>query len=186
MPYTLTDDEQLIRKVVREFAEGSIGLEQAADFDRHDRFPAEAVQAAAGLGLTALTLPAELGGAGAGPTAYALAIHELAKVCPNTAAILAVHNGLGLRAILANPQLAAEVAPKAAAGELVAVLATEEAHGSDVGSVRAVRPRPAAACTASAGKRSCRSKSAACSRPMPVSANSRTTLRISCSSSVRV
>jgi alkylation response protein AidB-like acyl-CoA dehydrogenase len=134
MPYTLSDDEQLIRKVVREFAQG-IGLEQAADFDRHDRFPADVVQAAAGLGLTALTLPTELGGAGAGPTAYALAVHELAKVCPNTAAVLAVHNGLGLRCLLAGPEVAAAVAPKAVAGELVAVLASEEAHGSDIGTV---------------------------------------------------
>ncbi|MEA3135829.1 MAG: hypothetical protein QOC71_110 [Thermoplasmata archaeon] len=135
MPYSLSDDEALIRKVVREFATANIGLEQASDFDRHDRFPADVVQAAAGLGLTALTLPTDLGGAGAGPTAYALAIHELAKVCPNTAAVLAVHNGLGLRCLLANPSLAAELAPKAAAGELVAVLVSEEAHGSDVGSV---------------------------------------------------
>lgn len=135
MPYTLSDDEQLIRKVVREFAGSTIGLEQAADFDRHDRFPADAVQGAAGLGLTALTLPTELGGAGAGPTAYALAIHELARVCPNTAAILAIHNGLGLRCLLANPALAEELAPKAAAGELVAVLVSEEAHGSDVATV---------------------------------------------------
>ncbi|MEA3165500.1 MAG: hypothetical protein QOJ26_357, partial [Thermoplasmata archaeon] len=118
MPYSLSDDEALIRKVVREFATANIGLEQASDFDRHDRFPADVVQAAAGLGLTALTLPTDLGGAGAGPTAYALAIHELAKVCPNTAAVLAVHNGLGLRCLLANPSLAAELAPKAAAGEL--------------------------------------------------------------------
>ncbi len=135
MPYTLSDDEQLIRKVVAEFAHANIGLEQASEFDRHDRFPAEVIQAAAGLGLTALTLPTDLGGAGAGPTAYALAIHELAKVCPNTAAILAVHNGLGLRCLLANPALATALAPKAAAGELVAVLAGEEAHGSDVASV---------------------------------------------------
>lgn len=135
MPYALTDDEALIRKVVREFAQAQVGLEKASDFDRFDRFPAEVVQAAAGLGLTTLTLPAELGGAGAGPTAYALAIHELAQVCPNSAAILAVHNGLGLRLLLANPDLAARLAPEAAAGSLVAVLSTEEAHGSDVGSI---------------------------------------------------
>jgi alkylation response protein AidB-like acyl-CoA dehydrogenase len=120
---------------VREFAQAQVGLEKAAGFDRLDRFPAEVVQAAAGLGLTALTLPADLGGAGAGPTAYALAIHELAQVCPNSAAILAVHNGLGLRLLLANPALAARLAPEAAAGALVAVLATEEAHGSDVASI---------------------------------------------------
>ena len=131
MPYTLSDDEALIRKVVREFAQQQVGLEKAAEADRFDRFPADVVQAAAGLGLTGLGLPAELGGAGAGPTAYALAIHELAQVDPNSAAILAVHNGLGLRLLQANPGLAAKLAPGCLAGEIVAVLATEEAGGSD-------------------------------------------------------
>jgi alkylation response protein AidB-like acyl-CoA dehydrogenase len=135
MPFTLSEDEQLIRKVVAEFATTQIGLEKAADYDRHDRFPDDAVAAAAGLGLTALTLPESAGGAGAGPTAYAVAIHELAQVCPNTAAVLAVHNGLGLRLLQLNETVLGEVAPKAAAGELVAVLATEEAHGSDTGAV---------------------------------------------------
>jgi alkylation response protein AidB-like acyl-CoA dehydrogenase len=59
----------------------------------------------------------------------------LAQVCPNSAAILAVHNGLGLRLLLANPALAAQLAPKAASGEVVAVLATEEANGSDTASI---------------------------------------------------
>jgi alkylation response protein AidB-like acyl-CoA dehydrogenase len=135
MPYTLSDDEQLIRKVVREFARDQVGLDKAAEWDRFDRFPAEVIQAAASLGLTNLTLPADLGGAGAGPSAYALVIHELAQVDPNAAAILAVHNGLGLRCLLANPVLAAEVAPKASAGEVIAVLFSEEAHGSDVGTI---------------------------------------------------
>jgi len=135
MAFQLSDDEALIRKVVREFAQQQVGLDRAAEADRFDRFPADTIAAAAGLGLTALTLPAELGGAGTGPTAYALAIHELAQVDPNAAAILAVHNGLGLRLLLANPEVAAAVAPKAAAGELVAVLATEEAHGSDTATI---------------------------------------------------
>lgn len=135
MPYTLSDDEALIRKVVAEFAQDQVGLEAAAEADRHDKFPTETVAAAAGLGLTALTLPTELGGAGAGPTAYAVAIHELAQVDPNTAAILAVHNGLGLRCLLANAAVAAAIAPKAGAGETIAVLFSEEASGSDVATI---------------------------------------------------
>lgn len=144
MPFTLSDDEQLIRKVVREFAQSQVGIDKAAEADRFDRFPADTIAAAAGLGLTTLTLPTELGGAGAGPTAYALVVHELAQVDPNTAAILAVHNGLGLRCILANPAVAAELAPKAAAGEVVAVLASEEANGSDVATIGTTATRDGA------------------------------------------
>ena len=100
MPYTLSEDEALIQKVVREFATQQVGLDKAAEQDRHDRFPADTVAAAAGLGLAAMTVPAEQGGAGVTATAFALAIHELAKVDPNAAAVLAVHNGLALRLML--------------------------------------------------------------------------------------
>lgn len=132
MPFTLSDDEQLIQQVVGEFARDQITLDGASDLDRHDRFPAEHLTAAAGLGLMGMTVGQELGGAGTGPTAYALAIHEVAKVCVNTATVLAVHNGLGLR-LLAHGD--ATVVQAAAAGEPVAVLATEEAHGSDKGTL---------------------------------------------------
>lgn len=127
MPFLLSDDEQLIQQVVGEFARDQITLDGASDLDRHDRFPEEHLAAAAGLGLLGMTVPPEMGGAGTGPTAYALAIHEVAKVCVNTATVLAVHNGLGMRLLMHQPSLA----QAAAAGEPVAVLATEEAHGSD-------------------------------------------------------
>ena len=132
MPFTLSDDEQLIQQVVGEFARDQITLDGASDLDRRDRFPAEHLTAAAGLGLMGMTVGQGLGGAGTGPTAYALAIHEVAKVCVNTATVLAVHNGLGLR-LLAHGD--ATVVQAAAAGEPVAVLATEEAHGSDKGTL---------------------------------------------------
>ncbi len=131
MAYALSDDEDLIRKTVREFASTQIGLDEASELDRHDRFPTEILQAAAGLGLTAMSLPAEEGGAGVSPTAFALAIDEIARVDNNTAAILAVHNGLGLRLLRAgSEELKARVLPGITAGEILAVLATEEAAGS--------------------------------------------------------
>lgn len=132
MPYTLSEDEALIQKVVREFAMTQVGLDRAHEQDRHDRFPAETIAVAAGLGLTAMTVPADLGGAGVSSTAFALAIHELAKVDPNAAAVLAVHNGLALRLLLhASDPVRAKVLASAAAGAVVATLATEEASGSD-------------------------------------------------------
>lgn len=136
MPYTLSEDEALIQKVVREFATQQVGLDKAAEQDRHDRFPADTLAAAAGLGLTAMTVPAEQGGAGVTATAFALAIHEMAKVDPNAAAVLAVHNGLALRLLLnADDAVRGKALPAAAAGEVFALLASEEASGSDVGTV---------------------------------------------------
>ncbi|MGB1586333.1 MAG: acyl-CoA dehydrogenase family protein [Thermoplasmatota archaeon] len=128
MPFLLSDDEQLIQQVVGEFARDQITLDGASDLDRHDRYPADFLAGAAGLGLLGMTVPESHGGAGTSPTAYALAIHEVAKVCVNTATVLAMHNGLGMRLLLHGD---AALAQSAAAGEPVAVLATEEAHGSD-------------------------------------------------------
>jgi len=130
MPFLRSDDEALIEQVVTEFARDHIGLEAAEELDRHDRFPDEFVAAGAQLGLTALTLSEAEGGAGAGPTAYALALAAVARFCPNTAAVLAAHNGLGCR-ILAEAQNQPDLLAAAASGELVCTLATEEAHGGD-------------------------------------------------------
>lgn len=127
MPFELSDEEQMIESMVAEFARDQIGLEAAQDVDRHDRFPEEAIQAAAALGLTGMTVGEGQGGAGISSTAYALAIERIARVCVNTATALAVH-GLGLR-LLADGGHGAVT--EAAAGGLLAVLSTEEAHGSD-------------------------------------------------------
>ncbi len=130
MPFVRSDDEALIEQVVTEFARDQIGLEAASELDRHDRFPSEPLAGAAQLGLAGLSLDEAEGGAGAGPTAYALALSALAAVCPNTAAILASHNGMGLR-LLAESGNQSGLLAKAAAGEWVCTLATEEAHGGD-------------------------------------------------------
>ncbi|MGB0651774.1 MAG: acyl-CoA dehydrogenase family protein [Thermoplasmatota archaeon] len=143
MGYRLSDDEAMIRKMVGEFAREQVGLETAAEQDRHDRFPAEPLAAAAGLGLTLMGLPAEQGGAGVTPTALALAIDELAQVDPNSAAILSLHNGLALRALAAaSDDLRGRLLASAAEGKTIAVLATEEAHGSDTSKVN-TRAEPA-------------------------------------------
>jgi len=126
MPYQLSDDEALIQQTVRSFAQG-IGLERAADMDRHDRPSAEVLQEGANLGLCGLALPPEQGGAG--PSAFALAVDEVAQVCPNTAALLAVQNQAV--AVLAAAGAPAEMLQAAASGTRTTVLAAEEATGSN-------------------------------------------------------
>ncbi|HUR60935.1 MAG TPA: acyl-CoA dehydrogenase family protein [Candidatus Thermoplasmatota archaeon] len=118
MPFTLSEDEQLIQKTVREFAQ-AITLEKAADFDRHDRFPAAVLGDAAGLGLLQVSAP----GSPLGATSLALAADELAQVCPNSAAALIAHNA-AQAAILDG-----ETVPWT--DGLVALLVAEEATGSD-------------------------------------------------------
>jgi alkylation response protein AidB-like acyl-CoA dehydrogenase len=125
MAFQLSQEEQLIAQTVREFAR-RIGVEKAAEFDRYDRMPLQELQEAAGLGLATMAVPAE----GTAPaTAYAAAVYEMAQVCPNTAILLAVQNtAASILAEAGRTELVAE----AAAGNLVSLLVTEEAHGSDV------------------------------------------------------
>lgn len=136
MPFSLSDDEQMIRDMVRQFATDVVGLDAAQERDRYDAFPTEAVQAAAGLGLTGMGISADDGGAGVTPTAMAAAIDEVARVDPALAAVLAVHNAVGLRLLLDAPDaLRSDLVPRAVGGELVAHLVTEEASGSDTGGI---------------------------------------------------
>ncbi len=126
MPFLLSDDEDLIAKTVAEFAAG-IGADAAHEFDRHGTFPAEPLAGAAQLGLLGMSLSAEQGGAGVSPAAYALAVMEMAKVCPNTATVLAAHNGAAMRLLADGP----EALRAQGAASVIATLATEEAYGSD-------------------------------------------------------
>lgn len=131
MPFALSDDEELVQKTVHALSTEQIGLDAAAEADRHDRFPAGSVAAVGALGLFGLTAPPEAGGAGA--TAYALTVYELAQVCPNTAAILASHAGMAVRAATVAGEDAADLLAALAGGELAAWLSTEEAFGSEKG-----------------------------------------------------
>ena len=119
MPFNLSEDEQLIQKTVREFAQG-ITLEKAADFDRHDKFPIGVLGDAAGLGLLSISAP----GSPLGATSLALTSDELAQVCPNSAAALIAHNAAQAA------YLEGETVPWADGG-LAALLIAEEATGSD-------------------------------------------------------
>jgi len=124
LPFARSDDEILIQKTVRQLAQ-EIGLSSASDADRFDRFPQAHVDRAAELGLLAMT-----GSSGVGAAAYVLALFEMAKVCPNTAAALAIHNMALQAATVAADSAASPAVVALANGELCAWLVTEEAHGS--------------------------------------------------------
>ena len=131
MPFTLTEDEAAIQKVVREFARDRVGLEAAAETDRFDRFPEDALAGAAGLGLTGILAPE----GGLGGTAFALAIDELAQVDANVAASLVVHNAALGSLALADDAVRSRLGPAFSGGELTAFLVAEEATGSDTAQV---------------------------------------------------
>ena len=79
MDFDLPDDHELIRRTVRDFAEGEVAP-VAEELDRTKAFPYEIVKQLGELGLMGIPFPEEYGGGGGDSLAYALAVEELTRV----------------------------------------------------------------------------------------------------------
>jgi butyryl-CoA dehydrogenase len=93
MRLTLTDEQQLIQTMAREFADAQI-RPIAAEIDRDARFPHETLKRMGELGLMGMLIPESWGGSAAGPIAYAVALAEIARACASHAVIMSVNNSL--------------------------------------------------------------------------------------------
>lgn len=93
MDFRLTDDQQVLRRSVREFAEAEIGP-HVMEWDEAQAFPAELVAKMAELGLMGIQFPEAYGGSAMSAVDYCLCLEELARVCPAVALSVAAHNGL--------------------------------------------------------------------------------------------
>ena len=93
MRLELTDEQQMIRTTVREFADSQI-RPIAGEIDRDCRFPHETVKRMGELGLMGMAIPERWGGSGAGAIAYVVALEEIARVCASHAVVMSVNNSL--------------------------------------------------------------------------------------------
>jgi alkylation response protein AidB-like acyl-CoA dehydrogenase len=135
MDLELTETQKLVQNTARDFATRVIAP-QAAGIDAHERFPFEILKGLADLGLMAVNVPEELGGAGAGVVAYALAMQEVARACASTAVTMAVTNMVGeVIAKFGTEAQRTKYCPKLASGEYVAgaFALSEPGAGSDPG-----------------------------------------------------
>src|SRR5687768_9506084 len=98
MDFDLSDDHELIRRTVRDFAEAEV-KPVAEELDREKRFPYEIVTKLGELGLMGIPFPEEYGGAGSDSLAYALAVEELTRVDSSVAITLCAHTSLGTQPI---------------------------------------------------------------------------------------
>ena len=138
MNFDLSEEHELLRSTVREFAESRVAP-VAAELDREARFPYELVAEMAELGLMGIPIPEEHGGAGADTVAYAIAIEELTRIDSSVAITVAAHTSLGTMPILlfGNDEQKREWLPQLAAGERLAAFGlTEPGAGSDAGATR--------------------------------------------------
>jgi short-chain 2-methylacyl-CoA dehydrogenase len=136
--FDLSDEHELIRRTVREFAEERIAP-VAEELDREHRFPYELVAELAELGLMGIPLPEEFGGAGGDTLSYALAIEELTRVDSSVAITVAAHTSLGTMPIFrfGTEEQKREWLPDLASGKKLAAFGlTEPGAGSDAAATR--------------------------------------------------
>ncbi len=138
MDFDLSPDHELIRRTVREFAEGEVAP-VAEELDRTKFFPYDIVAQLGKLNLMGIPFPEEYGGGGGDTLAYALAVEELTRVDSSVAITLCAHTSLGTQPIylFGNEQQKREWMPQLCCGEKLGAFGlTEPEAGSDAGNTR--------------------------------------------------
>lgn len=138
MNFKLTEEQELMRNMVRDFAQNELAP-KAAYWDETSEFPRENLKKMAGLDLMGMPFPEEVGGAGTSALSYVMAIEEIARACPTTAVILAVHTSVGTMPIFlfGNEAQKAKYLKKLATGEYLGAFGlTEPTAGSDATKIK--------------------------------------------------
>ncbi|ARH92370.1 MULTISPECIES: acyl-CoA dehydrogenase family protein [Streptomyces] len=89
--YTLTDDQQAIRRAARDFADEYLAPD-AAEWDREKHFPVDVLRKAAEIGMGGVNVREESGGSGLTRMDSALVFEALATGCPTISAYISIHN----------------------------------------------------------------------------------------------
>lgn len=144
MKFELTEEQNLIRDMVREFAEAEI-LPSAKERDEEELFDRGLMfDRLAELGLTGIVFPEEYGGGGADYISYAIAVEELSRVCASTGVTLSAHLSLCANPIYlfgSEEQKQRFLTPLAKGEKLGAFGLTEPSAGTDAGGTKTVANR---------------------------------------------
>ena len=138
MDFQLTEDQQMIQAAAREFARNEIAP-VAGEYDASGQFPTETIRKAGELGFMGVEVPAEYGGAGLDPIAYALMIEEIAAADAAHSTIVSVNNSLYCHGILefgTEEQKQRFVVPVASGKAIGCYGLTEPQSGSDAANMR--------------------------------------------------
>jgi alkylation response protein AidB-like acyl-CoA dehydrogenase len=136
--FSLTDEQQQLRRTVREFAEGEIAP-HVMEWDEDSRFPSELIPKLAEMGFLGVIFPEKYGGAGMGYIEYSIIIEELSRVDGSIGIIVASHNSLCTNHIYkfgSDDQRQKYVSPLARGEKLGCWSLTEPESGSDAAAAR--------------------------------------------------
>ena len=138
MNFDLTEEQELVRRTVRDFAEQKVAP-VAEELDREHRFPYDLVAELAELGLMGMPIPEEYGGGGSDTLSYAIAVEELTRIDSSVAITVAAHTSLGTMPIFlfGTEEQKREWLPDLASGKKLAAFGlTEPGAGSDAAASR--------------------------------------------------
>ena len=141
--FTFTEEQELLREEVRRFSEERI-RPGVAERDREHTFPEDILAEMGELGLLGMMIDEEYGGAGMDVLTYAIAVEELARVCPAVAVTMSVTNSVCCWPIqaFATEEVKKTVLPELASGEAIGGFGlTEPGAGSDAGAMKTVAVR---------------------------------------------
>jgi len=136
--FHFTDEQNQLRRSIREFAEGEIAP-HVMEWDEVSHFPSEIIPKLAEMGLLGVIFPEEYGGAGLGYIEYVIAIEELSRVDGSVGIIVAAHNSLCSNHIFkfgTEAQKQKYLSPLAQGKKIGAWSLTEPEAGSDAGGTR--------------------------------------------------
>jgi alkylation response protein AidB-like acyl-CoA dehydrogenase len=132
----LSDDERMLVDSVRSLARNEL-MARAEHYDRTGEFPWENIRAINNLGLNAMFIPEEYGGARLSYTAYLECVREIAKACASTGIIWAT-NFHAIKPVIdfGTEEQKQRLLPRIAEGGLAALAITEPDAGSDATGMR--------------------------------------------------
>ncbi len=143
MDFALTETQQQIAEMVRDFANKNI-RPNMMEWDESQKFPVELFRQMGELGLMGVLVPTEYGGSGLSYFEYVTVVSEVAKVCSSIGLSVAAHNSLCTGHILyfGNEEQKKKYLPKLASGEWIGAWGLTEANtGSDAGNMRCTATR---------------------------------------------
>ncbi|SDZ44798.1 hypothetical protein SAMN05421736_11322 [Evansella caseinilytica] len=138
MKLAFTDEQEMLQKMVRQFAEEKVAA-AVGRMETRDEFPKELINELGALGMMGIPIPEKYGGAGMDYVSYILAIHELSRVSATVGVILSVHTSVGSIPILkfGTEEQKQRYLPRLAAGEYLGAFAlTEAGAGSDAANLK--------------------------------------------------
>jgi alkylation response protein AidB-like acyl-CoA dehydrogenase len=145
MDFRLSEEQELLRRTVREFAEAEI-RPHVMEWDEAQQFPMGLLPKLASLGLMGIQFPEAYGGAAMSAVDYCICIEELARVCPAISLSVAAHNGLCTShlSMFGSDAQKAQYLPRLVKGEVLGAWGlTEASAGSDAAGMRTVATRTA-------------------------------------------